>query len=429
MKLWILLLGLLIVAAAAAFGWQTLAADPGYVLIRFGETRIETSLVFALAALLLGWGLLSLAWRLLRWPRMAWTRRSQRRGRERIAAGLTALAEGRYDQAMRDLERASHQSGLRAPALLAAARAAHARGESARADAALDEAAIAAPAAAQALRARFLLEQGKADAALALLKPGSAVPAAKAGALSPSGWRLLAESASLCGDHAAALEALTALTRRNALAPEVLASLQARVLAAALTAAPDADHLHALWSSLSRAQRGVPEALAAYARRAAGLGQMLAAIDELEAGLRRGWSDQLLRAYAELGEAEAPVRLRHAEGWLAQQPNHPGLLLALGRLCIQCELWGKARDYLERGLALASSAPLWECLGDCCTGQGEAADAVRCYRNALRSARGEPTRALADPIRAPLDTRASIVEERSEHGVPRLALPSSVPDV
>jgi HemY protein len=200
------------------------------------------------------------------------------------------------------------------------------------------------------------------------------------------------------------------------------------VLAAALAAAPDAGQLGALWSRLSRTQRAVPEALAAYARRAAALGQMLAAIDELEAGLRRGWSDQLLRAYGELGEAEAATRLRRAEGWLGEQPHRPALLLALGRLCIQCALWGKARDYLERGLALAPSAPLWECLGDCCTGQGEAADAVRCYRNALRSTRGESTRPLTDPLRAPLDTRASVVEERSEHGVPRLALPSANQD-
>lgn len=425
MKLWILLLILLIVACVAAFGWQALAADPGYVLIRFGATSIETTAVFALAALLLAWGLLSLVWRLLRWPLAAWTRRSRRRGRERIAAGLTALAEGRYRQAMRELERASHQSGLRAPALLAAARAAHAQGESAHADAALDEAAEAAPAAALALRARFLLEQGKPDAALALLKPVADSGAAKKFALSPSGWRMLAESALLCGDHAAALEALTTLTRRAALAPEALASLQARVLASALTAASDAEHLNALWASLSRAQRSVPEALSAYARRAAALGQMLAAIDELETGLRKEWSDRLLRAYGELGEAEAATRLRHAEGWLAQHPNHPGLLLALGRLCVQCALWGKARDYLERGLALAPSAPLWECLGDCCSGQGEPADAALCYRNAMRIARGEATQALADPARAPLDTRASVVEERSEHGVPRLALPSA----
>lgn len=418
MKLWIGVLLLLVVACVAAFGWQTLVADPGYVLVKFGQTSIETTLVFALAALLLAWGLLSLVWRAVWWPRAAWSRRSQRRGRERIAGGLVALAEGRYEHATRELERASHQSGLRAPALLAAARAAHARGESARADAALDEAAAVAAPAALALRARFLMEQGNADAALALLRDE-----AKKSLLSPSAQRLLAESALLCGDHATARLALTSLAQSQALTPAALATLEARVLAAALAAAPDAESVNALWSDFSRAQRRVPEAVAAYARRAAALGHILAARSEIEAALRKQWSEQLVRAYGELGEAETDTRLRHAEAWLAAQPNSAGLLLTLGRLCIQCKLWGKAREYLERGLGVEPSATLWEALGNCCAGQDDPVNAARCYRNALRVTRGELAESVGDGNNTRLDTRASVIEERTEHGVPRLALP------
>ncbi len=421
MRLWILLLFLLAAACAAAFGWQMIAADAGYVLIRFGATSIETTLVFAVAALLLAWGLLGLVWRLLRWPRAAWSRRARRRGRERIASGLVALAEGRYQNALHELERASHQSGLRAPALLAAARAAHARGENARADATLDEASEVAAAAALALRARFLLEQGKPDAALSLLKAE-----AKKSTLCPSAQRQLVESALLCADHATACSALVGLARSQALPPAALASVEARVLAATLAVAPDVDHLNSLWSDLSRNQRRVPEAVAAYARRAAALGQMLPAISEIEAALRREWSERLVRAYGELGEADADTRLRHAEAWLAEQPNSSGLLQTLGRLCIQCKLWGKAREYLQRGLGVEPSAALWETLGESFAGQDDAATAARCYRNALRVARGEPAETLGDGDGRRLDTRASVIEERSAHGVPRLALPSTV---
>jgi len=424
MKMWTMVFVLLAVACAAALGWQELALDPGYVLVRLGGTRIETTLWFAIAALLLLWGLLSVVWRLLRWPLRAWSHRAQRRGRERIAAGLTALAEGRYARALRELERASHQTGLRVPALLAAARAAHERGETERADRALDEAAASAPAAALALRGRLLLELGKADAALPLLK--SAVRAERGGdASSPGAARLLAEAALAVGDHAAALDALDVVGRDRQLAEDAFAALQTRVLAAALAGAVAAENLNALWSSLSRGQRAVPEVVVAYARRAAGLGLTLAALDEIESSLRRGWSETAIRAYGELGEAEVDTRLRRAEGWLAAQPNSAGLLLCLGRLCNQSKVWGKAREYLERGLAIAPSAALWEALGECCTGQERAADAACCFRNALRVARGEPTEALADAVRGPLNTRASAVEERSEHGVPRLPASAS----
>ena len=418
MKLWILLLGLLIVACAAAFGWQMLAADPGYVLIHIGSTRIETSVVFAIVALLLVFGLLSLIWRALRWPRAMWTRRAHKRGHERIASGLIALVEGNYRRSRGDLERASHQSGLRAPAQLAAAYAAHATGEEQSAQDLLDKVAADAPAAAQILRARFALDSGDANAALASLDTS-----AQNSAMTPNAWRLQIEAALLCGKNAVALEGLQALMRRGTPKESSLQPLQARVLAAALSGAADADSLGTLWSGLSRNQRALPEAISAYARRAASFGQILAAMDELESALHRDWSELLIRTYGELGEAAADNRLRRAEGWLDKQPNSPGLFLALGRLCIHGQVLGKANEYLQHGLALAPSAPLWEALGDCRTAQNAATDAAMCYLNALRCARGEATQALATTNRGKLDTRASAIEQRNVHGVPQLGAP------
>ena len=414
MKAWLLLLLLLAIACAAAFGWQQIAADPGYVLVRYGVTSIETTLVFALAFLLLAWGALSLLGRLLRTPLAAWSRRRRRRGRERISRGLVALAEGRYASALRELERASHLSGLQAPALLGAARAAQARGDRERAGALLAQ---APPAAALVLRARFELERGRPAAALALLKQEM-----EKSTLPPAAWHLLVESALQCGEPVIALEALPKLARAQALTLADFSALEARAQAAALAAAPDRERLGQLWSNLPRGQRRPADAVAAYARRAAELGQVLAAMSEIEAALRRQWSEALIAGYSELGPAEAEARLRHAEGWIADQPNSPGLALTLGRLCIQCKLWGKAREYLERGLAIEPSAALWEALGDCSRGREERDLAALCYRNALRAARGEPTEALPGlaGVPAALSTRASVIETRSAHGVPQL---------
>lgn len=418
MKLWIIAIVLLAVAGAAIYAWQALAADPGLLSIRIGHTHIDTTLVFAVFVLLAAWIALGLLWRGLRWPMRAWKLRGQRRSRERFAAGLTALAEGDHRRALRALEKASQHPELHAPAMLATARAAHARGDAERTEAALDEASRHAPAAVLSLRAQFLLEHGNAEAALALLKPS-----ADKNDLPPVGWRLLAEAALLTGDPALALRAVDALAAGDALTPEALAALRARTLAAALAATPDTEALNALWSGLPRAQRALPEAIAAYARHAAALGQPLAAMDEIESALRKQWSERLVGVWGQLGPAHADTRLARAEGWLAAQPDSPALLLSLGRLCVQEKLWGKAREYLERGLALAPSAALWETLGECMSGQGNAANAAVCYRNALRIARGESTQELSDPARAPLDTRATIAEERDAHGVPRLAIP------
>lgn len=416
MRLWRTILLLLVVALVAALGWHWLAADPGYVQVRMRGTVIETSLVVAIAAALLAWAALGLGWALLRWPFRAWGRSVKRRGRERLAAGLTAFAEGDYAQAERDLARAAAHDAFRTPALLVSARAAYERGQPERAAQALDGVGTGGTRAAEATRARFLVESGRHAEAFALLKPKAAN-----GELSPRGWRLLAEAALASGDAQAALDALAPLARSQSLAPDAQAALETRVLAAALAAAPDATRLNALWSAATRAQRKRPDLVAAFARRSAALGQMLAAMDEIESAQRREWSDTLASAYGELGAAEATARLRKAEAWLSQAPNSAPLLTTLGRLYLLDEQPGKAEEALERALALSASASTWEALGDCRTAENDAAGACVAYANALRCVRGEATTALAPRLpRLSLDTRPIAFEERSEHGVPRL---------
>jgi len=417
-RAWISVLALLLVAVVAAWGWHALALDPGDVRLRFAGWRIETSVVFAVLAAALLWALSSLLLRALFWPRRVWRRRVRRRGHERIAEGLLAAVEGRHAQAATSLERAAHVVALQAPALLVRAQSAHRQGDTEQASAALDAAADLAPQATLVLRTRFLLDRARNDEALATLKA-----ATTKGALPPAALGNLIEAASRCGDASAALSALSALAKVHSLAPAEFVELETGTLATALANSSDATALDAIWSGLSRAQRQYEPVVIAYAKRAAALGQPLAAMGELEAALRRGWSERLVRAYGELGTSDIAARLRRAEDWIASQPNSAGLMLTLGRLCNQNTLWGKAREYLARGLAIAADASLWEAYADACVSLDDHVGAQCAYRNALRSARNEPTEPLPDALRGPLDTRASVVEQRSEHGVPTLILP------
>lgn len=415
MKLWMSILILLVVAVAAALGWQWVVADPGYVLIRLRGTSIETSLVFAVCAVLLLWVALGLGLRLLAWPRRAWGRIQLRRAREDLASGMAAFAEGRYLHAERRLAKAARNDAVRGPALLAMARAAHLRGDDAEAARCLDQAAAAAPDAVLALRARFLNERGRHAEALALLKPQ-----ADKTRLAPVGLQALIESALAADDAQAAIDALPALARSQSLADVTFAKLETRVLEHALGVAASAERLNAQWSALGRNQRRQPRLIAAFARRAAHFGQTLAAMDAIESALRHEWNETLALAYGELGPAELGARTRHAEAWLAVAPNSAHLLTTLGRLCRDQKLWGKGIDYLERAVEIADLAPSWEALGDCHAGAGQEGLAARCYANALRRQRGAASVALAGRQSTRVDTRAVVVEERDSHGVPRL---------
>ena len=418
MRSWLAVFALLLVAVAAAWGWHALALDPGEIRLRFAGWRIETSFVFGVIAAAIAWALLSLLLRAVFWPRRAWRRRVRQRGHERIAEGLVAAVEGRHAQAAQSLERAAHVTALQAPALLVRAQSAQRQGDSAQANAVLDAAADIAPQAALVLRTRFLLEHARNDEALAVLKQAMAKEQ-----LPPAALRNLVQAASRCGDANAALAAMAAFAKTHSLAAEDFAEFETDTLARVLANASDASALDTIWPGLSRAQRQREPIVIAYAKRAAALGQPLAAMGEIEAALRRNWAESLVRAYGELGPSDSAARLRRAEGWLASQPNSAGLMLTLGRECIQNELWGKAREYLARGLAIAEDASLWEAYGDACVGMQDATGAQCAYRNALRSARGEATQSLPDMLRGPLDTRASVIEQRSEHGVPTLVLP------
>jgi len=415
-KLWRWLLLLIVVAALAAFGWYVVAEDPGYVLVRLRGWRVETTVVAALVIVLLAWAVLAGLWHLARWPFGAMTRRHRRVSRQRLGSGLVALMEGRHGEAERDLERASRLEALRGPALLASAEAASRRGEPARALEALNRAGQAAPQAARVVRARVLRRDGKPDEVLALL-----APEADSGSLTPGGWHELALAALAVGDTRRARSTLEPLYKSGALGAQRYAALEAQVLVAAIHAAPDGQSLNALWSQLGKGQRRTPAVVEAYARRAAAFGLALPAMDELESALRREWSPQLAEVWGTLEGDDLDARLRRAESWLDAHPNDPGLLLALGRMCVRQQLWGKAHEYLERSLAVAPSPGAWEAMGDTCVGQGDIALAQRCYRNALALTRGEATVDLPRDSRlSHPDTRSLAVEERDEHGVPRL---------
>lgn len=417
MKLWRWILALVILAALAAFGWHWVAEDPGYVLVRFRGYTMQTSLLAAVVLLLLVWALVGVIWRAARWPFGAFSRRHRRVSQQRFAEGMVALMEGRHGDAERDLHRASRLGALHGPALLAAAEAASRRGEHARALATLDEAAQVAPQAARVLRARVLRRDGRPAEAMALL-----APEAENGTLSPGGWWEYVRAALAVGDMRRARRALEPLQKSGVLGTRAYSALETQVLVASLQAAADGAVLNTLWSQLPKAQRRIPAVIDAYARKAAGYGLVLPAMDEVESALRREWSPQLAETYGLLAGDDLDGRLRRAEGWLDAHPNDPSLLLALGRMCARIKVWGKARAYLERSLALVPRAEAWEVLGDVYMGLGDATLAQRCYRNAMAMGRGEGTEPLPESSGAGgrLDTRPVAIEERDVHGVPRL---------
>lgn len=416
MKRWLGIALLLAAALAAALAWQLIADDPGSIVVRMRGWSLETSVVVAVVGLVLFWAIISVLWRLLRWPLQAWTHGQRRRGRERLASGLTALAEGRYQQAERSLNAAAQREETRASALLALADAAHARGAQDHAREVLTQAEGIAPAAAQTVRARHLLKNGDFVQALAVLKV-----AREKGELTPLGARLMVESALQSGDPETALAALEPLRRSQAFSSAKVDALAERVHIAVITSATSIDSLNSNWKNLSKEQRRDPDLIAAYARRSVALQSPMAAVDMIETAQRAGWSEVLAAAYGDLGLVELEARKRTAESWLKTAPNSPALLLTLARLHLAAGQRSRARDDLDRALAAGESAAAWELYGDVAGADGDVLGAGISYANALRVQRGEASQPLPKTgSRSVVDTQAMLVDQRDQHGIPLL---------
>jgi HemY protein len=59
-------------------------------------------------------------------------------------------------------------------------------------------------------------------------------------------------------------------------------------------------------------------------------------------------------------------------------------LLALGRLCLRQQLWGKARHYLETSIALKSNSAAYRELGQVMENLGHKSEALEYYRKGLQ---------------------------------------------
>jgi HemY protein len=408
------LLWWLVLAAAGALAWNWFSQDLGDVVVRFRGLTYTTTLAY----FVLAWGLLWFAlwalWWLLRLPLRAWQRHARQQARNRLVSGLQALHQGRWSRAESLLVKAAEDEELRTAALIAAHRAATTRGDveaAARHQTALLDHEPQAAALEQASR---LSDLGRHEDVLTALS-------GLTGALPPRALLLQARALAATGKAQDAQVPLNTLRREQALSAETLAALENELCATAMTQAPQADLLMQRWQALPQRLQQTPAITAAFASRAARLGLEDAGRQAVADTLDAQWDDGLAALYGQLPDGrDGGSRLVRAEAWLAGHAASPALLLTLGHLCREQQLWGKAEDYLHRALAQGAGADAWESLGHVYTAQNDAGRAQLAYANALRTGRGETAlplggRSLRDQI-----ADQAVAEHRNEHGIPQL---------
>lgn len=360
----------LVIAAMVGLG-LAVAKHPGYVLIDYPhvmryESGLWTTLLALLALALLAFVVYLLLSVLVTSGRVVnpWSHRNRsRRVQTSIEKGQLDLAEGRWASAQKHLQHAAEHE--RQPLLyyLGAARAANELGRYEDSDNLLERALARQPQAELAIalnHAQLQIDRGDSDGSLQTLQAMHE--------RHPHNVQVLCQLQRVYqqrGDWAAVVKLLPQLRKDKALPAAELAELERRAWGENLSVAAHAPEqgqgevglvaLERAWQALSSAQRQEPALVLAYAEQLRQAGAQTQAEEVLRTAQKRQYDTHLARLYGLVIGSDPARQLQTAEGWLKQHTDDAGLLLTLGRLCLQNRLWGKARDYLESSLRLQRS--------------------------------------------------------------------------
>jgi len=387
------LLWLLAVFAAAAALAVAARFDQGYVQVAYAQWRIELSLLLALVIILGAFvalhALLRLAQHTAALPSYVRAYRARRRreqAQEALAHALQAWLEGRYVRAEKEAARAFEGGAAAGVAAVIAARAAHELGAPDRRAQWLERA-DAAGAQSAALISRAVMALADRDYARAR-EPLRSLQ--DSGARHIATLRLLMRAERGLRNWEEVLRLTAQLAKRDAIAPALAEDFRSQAHVELLAqAATERARFEERWNRIPARERANPRVAAAAARHARVLGLAALAREALEQGLAADWDATLVSLYGELPRlepasrvAEARARIERAERWLLERPQDAPLLSALGRLCAEAELWGKAQSYLEASLAFSESRDTHLALARLHERFSRNAEAQRHYRRA-----------------------------------------------
>lgn len=382
--LFLFLLGALLVGALLSLGLQF---DTGYIRISLGNYLVETNFWVGVLLIVLITVAIQLLLGFVRRLRSGssvvgtWlNHRSERRARRHTTQGLLALAEGNWPKARKRLEKSAAHADTPLINYLAAAQAAFECGDHDAVEELLRQAFESTPGSDLAVgitQAQLQLAGNRLEQCLATL-----VRLRKQAPHHPFVLKLLKTVYLRLEDWRELSALLPELRKRNLIDAEEQDQLERETWHNLLQRAADdirrqpedkrdLGPLIELWNGLPGSMRKDDATIYAYAQHLSALGDDDQAETLLRKVLRNHWSDDLVNLYGCICGKKPEEQLQVAERWLKDRPNNAELLLALGRLSLRNELWGKAQEYFETSLrvkrsreTMAELGRLNACMGD-----------------------------------------------------------------
>ncbi|MEO8400872.1 MAG: heme biosynthesis HemY N-terminal domain-containing protein [Gammaproteobacteria bacterium] len=386
------IVGMIILILSVWLGLR-IAEDPGLALFTYRDWSMQMPLWFAAVCLIVLTlfvyylvrfidGIDSSFYRWKNWLR--WRRKNK--SYSKTNRGLIELIEGHWRTAENFLLEGINQSDAPLVNYLAAAKAAHERGAFDKRDLYLRKAHDLAPQADVAIgltQAQLQLDQGQLEQALATLNHLRTITPLHAVVL-----KLLQKTYIRLADWKALLLLLPSMRKAKTLTPEQLDVMELRVyqelLSATANKADNAETMHEFWKIVPRKAQKNSQLIYTYAKQLMRFPYTANEVEVLiNTAVKKNWDSDLVRLYGLLVTENPKKQLSHAEKWMKHYPDQPILLLTLGRLCLQCQLWGKARGYLEESLRLEANPETYVEYGKLFEQLGDVSTALVNYRDGL----------------------------------------------
>jgi len=350
---------LIIIAAVAGFSMYKIQ-DLGFLTAGIGDYKLETNLMIAGAVLIAGilvllllFKLFSLLHKLTVFFGAQRKVRLQEKARTALSHGLIELAEGRFAEAEKLLLKQVKHSDNALLTYLSAARAAQQQGEHERRDDYLRKAHEATPTAEIAIgltKAELQIAHEQYEQALANLTHLYELSPKHAYVI-----KLLLKTYHHLADWKKLHALLDDAKKQKLLSSDKFLALELDVWRGLLGGQAQAKNLTALtaaWNKIPEHLKGQATLNEYYANLLIDLNADNLAEKVLRQHLNSNWTESAVVLYSELNVVIDHHQLEQVESWLKEHQHNAHLLLAMGKLCLNRKLWGKARHYLEASLSI-----------------------------------------------------------------------------
>ena len=386
---------LLATALSVIIGVTAFYNGAGYVVFSFAEYTVETSFIFMLgflaASFFIFYYLIRVISSLLYIPNYMSSRHTARQSeriKNALVKGLIEMSEGRFEQAEKILIKYAGTSDTSLLNYLMAARAAQQLAAYDRRDEYLRLAHEVTPSADMAIgltQAELQLSHKQFEQALATLNHLSSV-SPKHGYVK----KLQARTYKQLGDWDSLVPILEDVRKLKAVEEGQLEKYEVDAYLGMLKNSikhTDDDKTERIWQQIPKRLKNNSELIYLYSRYLYKQKKEVEAEVLIRNKLSESWHDELAMLYSNLTVGDCTKQLETAETWLHGQSRNAILLLVLGKLCLSCQLWGKARGYFESSIGIKPTAEAYLKLAELLDGKmDEHEDAQKLYQLGLMNA-------------------------------------------